>query len=192
VIIAPARSAIERVALVTGGLRGLGRAMALGLARDGYRVVAVGHIAGDVPAFDADATAFAHRVLPLVADLRAPAECDRTIAATIDRFGRVDILINNAGVTFTTISPDRHRKLPKFWDIPDHIVQTTMDTNYVVADRMARRLAPQLMEQGWGRIINVTTKLDTMNHPGSSPYGPPRPRSKWRRKSGPRRWLAAA
>jgi 3-oxoacyl-[acyl-carrier protein] reductase len=110
--------------------------------------------------------------VPLVADLRAPAECDRTIAETIDRFGRVDILVNNAGVTFTTISPNRHPTASKFWDIPDHIVQTTMDTNYVVADRMARRLAPRLIEQGWGRIINVTTKLDTMNRPGSSPYGP--------------------
>ena len=46
-----------------------------------------------------------------------------------------------------------------------------MDTNYVAADQMGRRVAPMLVKQGWGRIINVTTKLDTMNRPGSVPYG---------------------
>jgi 3-oxoacyl-[acyl-carrier protein] reductase len=150
--------------------------MALGLARTGYGVLAVGHIAGDVDAVAAEirGTPLADRLVPLAADLRQPAECDRVIASTIERFGRVDILLNNAGVTFTYISPDRFRRPspPKFWEISDEIIQTTMDTNYVAADRMARRLAPKFVEQGWGRIINVTTKLDTMNRAGSSPYGP--------------------
>src|SRR5262245_837593 len=101
---------MSRVAIITGGLRGLGRAMALGLAREGFRVVAVGHIAEDVPPFAADAATFADRTLPLVADLRHPAECDRVIASTIAHFGRADILINNAGMTFTYISPDRFRR----------------------------------------------------------------------------------
>jgi NAD(P)-dependent dehydrogenase (short-subunit alcohol dehydrogenase family) len=47
-----------------------------------------------------------------------------------------------------------------------------MDTNYVVADQLARRVTPILMARGWGRIVNVTTKLDTMNRQGSVPYGP--------------------
>jgi 3-oxoacyl-[acyl-carrier protein] reductase len=47
-----------------------------------------------------------------------------------------------------------------------------MDTNYLVADQMARRVAPVMMAAGWGRIVNVTTKLDTMNRAGSVPYGP--------------------
>jgi NAD(P)-dependent dehydrogenase (short-subunit alcohol dehydrogenase family) len=166
----------QRTAIVTGGLRGLGRAMALGLAREGHRVAAVGHIAEDVEAMraDADATPFLDRLLLLAADLRQPAECDRVIAETVKRFGRVDILVNNAGVTFTYIAPDRYRRPspPKFWEISDEIVQTTMDTNFVAADRLARRLTPQLIAQGWGRIVNVTTKLTTMNMPGASPYGP--------------------
>jgi 3-oxoacyl-[acyl-carrier protein] reductase len=149
--------------------------MALGLARTGYGVLAVGHIVGDVDAITAETrdTPFADRLLPVAADLRQPAECDRVIARTIERFGRVDILVNNAGVTFTYISPDRFRRPspPKFWEISDEIIQTTMDTNYVAADRLARRLAPKLVEQGWGRIINVTTKLDTMNRAGTHPYG---------------------
>jgi 3-oxoacyl-[acyl-carrier protein] reductase len=150
--------------------------MALGLARTGYRVAAIGHIAEDSDRMTAaiKGTPLAERLLPQVADLRQPAACDSIIKHTVERFGQVDILVNNAGVTFTYIAPDRFRRPspPKFWEITDEIIQTTMDTNFVAADRLARRLAPAMIAQGWGRIINVTTKLDTMNRAGSSPYGP--------------------
>jgi 3-oxoacyl-[acyl-carrier protein] reductase len=165
---------MARIAIVTGGLRGLGRAMALALARAGHAVVAVGHLAEDVAAFSADSAAFAPRIFPLIADLRRPAECDRVVAATIARFGHADILVNNAGLTFTTIEPDRFRRAAprKFWEVCDEIVQSVMDTNYVAADQLARRLAGRMVANGFGRIINVTTRLDTMNRAGSSPYGP--------------------
>ena len=74
-------------AIVTGGLRGLGRAMTLGLARTGARVLAVGHIDADVPEMQALAVATGHldHVACLVADLRQPAECDRAVAACRER-----------------------------------------------------------------------------------------------------------
>lgn len=165
----------QRVALVTGGLRGLGQAMALGLARAGHRVAAVGHIAVDVPEFQLQAGALgaADRVLPLVADLRQAAECDRVVAETRDRFGRIDILVNNAGLTFTYIDSDRYRRpTPQyFWQVSDEIVDNVMATNVLAADRLSRRVAPAMVEAGWGRIVNVTTKLDTMNRLGTHPYG---------------------
>jgi NAD(P)-dependent dehydrogenase (short-subunit alcohol dehydrogenase family) len=55
--------------------------------------------------------------------------------------------------------------------VPDDIVRAVIETNYVAADQMARRVAPLMIERGWGRIVNVTTKLDTMNRPHTSPYG---------------------
>ena len=70
----------DTIAIVTGGLRGLGRAMALGLLAQGHRVTAVGHIHEDVAEMQAQAGAKADRLLPLVADLRQPAECDRVFA----------------------------------------------------------------------------------------------------------------
>jgi NAD(P)-dependent dehydrogenase (short-subunit alcohol dehydrogenase family) len=166
-----------KVAIVTGGLRGLGRAMAFGLSGAGYRVVAVGHIAEDVAEmWDAarDAGITADAIHPWVADIRAAAACDALVETTISRYGAVDILVNNAGLTFTTIAPDRFRRerLQRFYECGDTLVQAVMDTNFVAADRMARRVAPLMVERGWGRIINVTTKLDTMNRAGSSPYGP--------------------
>jgi 3-oxoacyl-[acyl-carrier protein] reductase len=165
----------QSVAIVTGGLRGLGRAMAFGLSRAGHNVVAIGHIDADIAAIEAEAAATKPegQILPLVADLRRPADCDRVVAMTRSRFGGVDILVNNAGLTFTTIDPARFRRAgpQKFWQVPDDIVRAVIETNYIAADQMARRVAPAMVEQGWGRIVNVTTKLDTMNRPHTSPYG---------------------
>jgi 3-oxoacyl-[acyl-carrier protein] reductase len=165
----------DKVALVTGGLRGLGRAMTLGLAASGYRVAAVGHILNDIADIEdmADSLKLREVILPLAADLREPNDCDEVIGKTLARFGSVDILVNNAGLTFTYIDPPRFRRgTPQnFWQVSDEIVENVIATNFLAADRMARRVAPAMLEAGWGRIINVTTKLDTMNRLGTHPYG---------------------
>ena len=165
----------DKVALVTGGLRGLGRAMTLGLAASGYRVAAVGHILNDIADIEdmADSLKLRELILPLAADLREPKDCDEVIGKTLARFGSVDILVNNAGLTFTYIAPPRFRRgTPQnFWQVSDEIVENVIVTNFLSADRMARRVAPAMLEAGWGRIINVTTKLDTMNRLGTHPYG---------------------
>jgi NAD(P)-dependent dehydrogenase (short-subunit alcohol dehydrogenase family) len=163
----------DKVALVTGGLRGLGRAMTLGLAASGYRVAR--HILNDIADIEdmADSLKLRELILPLAADLREPNDCDEVIGKTLARFGSVDILVNNAGLTFTYIDPPRFRRgTPQnFWQVSDEIVENVIVTNFLAADRMARRVAPAMLEAGWGRIINVTTKLDTMNRLGTHPYG---------------------
>jgi len=165
----------RRVAIVTGGLRGLGRTMAFGLARDGHSVLAVGHIDADVAEIEAATagTNVSGHILALVADLRRPSDCDRVVAMARERLGTPQILVNNAGLTFTTIDPARFRRPEpqKFWQVSDDIVRAVIETNYIAADQMARRVAPEIVAHGWGRIINVTTKLDTMNRPHTSPYG---------------------
>jgi 3-oxoacyl-[acyl-carrier protein] reductase len=148
--------------------------MTLGLLRIGHPVVAVGHLVEDVAPLLDLAGADAAALLPLVADLRRPDECDRVFGATQSRFGDPAILVNNAGLTFTYIDPARFRrdKPLRFWECSDEVIQNVLDTNYVAADQMARRAVPLMLCQGWGRVVNVTTKLDTMNRAGSSPYGP--------------------
>jgi len=165
----------DKVALVTGGLRGLGRAMTFGLAASGYRVAAVGHIFSDIADIEdmADSLNLREFILPLTADLREPNDCDVVVGETLARFGSVDILVNHAGLTFTYIDPPRFRRgTPQnFWQVSDEIVENVIATNFLAADRLARRVAPAMLEAGWGRIINVTTKLDTMNRLGTHPYG---------------------
>ncbi len=165
----------DRIALVTGGLRGLGKAMSLGLARAGYPVMAVGHIESDVAEMEEAAASLQlrDRLRPLVADLRRPDECDRVVAETRSRFGALDMLVNNAGLTFTYIDPPRFSRgtvLP-FYTVDDEIIDNVITTNYLAADRLSRRVAAAMVEKGWGRIVNVTTKLDTMNRTGTHPYG---------------------
>src|SRR4051794_18234581 len=146
----------DQVAIVTGGARGLGRAMTLGLARAGATVVAVGHIEDDLAPLAGDARDLPGRVLPVLADLRRPAECDRVVALARQQ-GGVPMLVNNAGLTFTTITPDKFRRsdVQRFYEVNDAIVQAVMDTNYMAADQLARRVAPLQVEAGWGRIVNV-------------------------------------
>ncbi|GAC1345657.1 MAG: 3-oxoacyl-ACP reductase FabG [Acetobacteraceae bacterium] len=150
--------------------------MALGLAEAGVAVVATGHIAADLAPFEAALAARGVSALGhgCVADIRDPAACDELLELAQVRFGGLDILVNNAGLTFTTTAPDRYRweRPQRFYECGDAVVAAVMDTNFVAADRLARRVAPVLVERGWGRIVNVTTKLDTMNRAGSSPYGP--------------------
>ncbi len=168
--------------------------MALGLAGVGHGVLAVGHLPEDIAELTKDAAArgVANNVKPLIADIRKPDACDRVIETALDHrafdrdrsdsdqrqvaleaFGSVDILVNNAGLTFTYIWPGRFRRTEpmRFWETSDEITRNVMDTNYVAATQMARRVAPICVAQGWGRIVNVTTKLSTMNQIGAMPYG---------------------
>ncbi len=161
-----------RVAIVTGAGRGLGRGMALGLARLGATVIGPADIASDFDGLK-PTDAVPGRILPLHADLRRSADCDAVVKAAQDA-GGVHILVNNAGLTLTYICPDLYRRPapPKFWEASDEIVQNVMDANFVAADKLARRVAPIMVKQGWGRIVNVTTMLQTMSRVGFSPYGP--------------------
>src|SRR5439155_22248419 len=85
-----------RVAIVTGGGRGLGRAMARGLARAGCKVVVTA--AREKTEIDEVASEFNDsRVLALTADVTQPEDCQRVVDATVAQFGRLDVLVNNAG-----------------------------------------------------------------------------------------------
>ncbi|MGH6815451.1 MAG: SDR family oxidoreductase, partial [Hyphomicrobiaceae bacterium] len=112
-------------------------------------------------------------ILPVHADLRRSADCDEVVKRAADA-GGAHILVNNAGLTLTYVCPDLYRRPapPKFWEASDEIVQNVLDTNFIAADKLARRVAPIMVEQGWGRIVNVTTMLQTMHRIGFSPYGP--------------------
>jgi NAD(P)-dependent dehydrogenase (short-subunit alcohol dehydrogenase family) len=85
-----------RVAVITGGGRGLGAAMALGLAQAGYRVVITA--AQERTEIDAVAAqAQSDQIIPVIADVTREEDCERVVDTALTRFGRLDILINNAG-----------------------------------------------------------------------------------------------
>ncbi len=166
-----------RVAIITGGGRGLGRAMALGLARAGAHVVItasrerseIESVANEVLQ-----TGDEDRVLPLIADVAKEEDCGRVVDTAVERFGRLDILINNAGRGMKYVSNSFLTEPTQFWNIDPKIWRMVIDTNVNGPFLMARRAAPVMLKAGWGRIVNITMNHETMRRRGFSPYGPRR------------------
>lgn len=161
-----------RTAIVTGGGRGLGRAMTLALVEAGANVTAVMHIADDMEPLKAACADLKGGVLPLMADVQDYAACEGAVAAAREAFGGLDIVVNNAGVGLLLISETYNTVPTKFWDGTTDAWHQIVRTNFLGTYHMARAAVPHLLERGWGRIINVTTSLTTMQRPGYSPYGP--------------------
>ncbi|MHA1108251.1 MAG: SDR family NAD(P)-dependent oxidoreductase [Alphaproteobacteria bacterium] len=163
----------DKVVIITGGGRGLGRAMTLSLAAAGAKVVAAMHIADDLEPLEADARALAGdgAVHAVLADIRHPDDCADLVRTAITRFGRLDVLVNNAGVGMLLFSENYTSEPTKFWQAAVDPVRTVIETNLFAPFLMAREAMPHMLEQGWGRIINVTTSIHTMQRRGYFPYG---------------------
>ena len=162
----------DKVIIVTGGGRGLGREMALGFVRSGAAGIAItaSNSPGQVQevADEINRIAGKNYALPAVADVTKRADCERVVKETIDKFGAVHVLINNAGKGQNFIGDDR---IP-FWEADTDGWRAIVDTNINGPFLMAFAAVPQFRRQGWGRIINITKNRDSMHRPHNSPYGP--------------------
>ena len=169
-------SVTGKICIITGGPRGLGRAMTLALVNAGAKVVAPGHIEEDIPLIEADASAVmgnsGGEVYPMVVDLRQPDDCRKIVEPTLEKFGRIDVLMNNAGLGMRPFSENFMTDPVKFWEEDIAQVQATFDTNAMGPFNMARHAVPHMVKQGWGRVLNVTTSIGTMQRRGFFPYGP--------------------
>lgn len=137
-----------RVAIVTGGSRGIGRGIALELAREGAAVM-VNHVA----AHDAAASIVAEieetggRTKAFAADVGDRSACESLVDATVSEFGRLDVLVNNAG-----ICPFRD-----FFDIDDEVWDQTFRTNLYGSFALSQTAAKVMAEQGSGAIVHVSS-----------------------------------
>jgi len=165
------RGEASNVAIVTGGGRGLGAAMALGLARSGYRVViTAARERAEIEAVAAEAET--GRVYPIVADVTREEECERAVDAALRRFGSLDILVNNAGRGMKYISEAFMTEPTRFWEADPNAWRLVIDTNVNGPFFMARAAVRPMLRNHWGRIINISMNRDTMRRAGFSPYGP--------------------
>jgi 3-oxoacyl-[acyl-carrier protein] reductase len=161
-----------KVAIVTGAGRGLGQVMSLGLLEAGARVAAVEI---DAPALEetesaADQRGSGERIQGVVADITRDDSAPKIVRATIEHFGRLDILVNNAGINTSLLRPEG-QPVGKFWEVTPTEFRRVIDVNVVAVFLMTRAALPVMLKQGWGRIINVTTSLDTMYRAAMQPYG---------------------
>lgn len=159
-----------RVAVVTGGGRGLGRAMGLALARAGCRVVITA--AREADEIAQVAAIGGERVLALQADVTREEDCARVVATALERFGRLDVLVNNAGRGMKYVSEQFLTEPTRFWEVRPEVFRLVVDTNVNGPFLMARAVVPTMLRAGWGRIVNVSMNRETMQRAGFSPYGP--------------------
>ncbi|MBI2490987.1 MAG: 3-oxoacyl-[acyl-carrier-protein] reductase [Candidatus Rokubacteria bacterium] len=150
-----------RVAVVTGGTRGIGAAIATSLAEDGAAVVVSGRDADRLGRVAKELEGQGRAVLAVAADAAKREDCDRLVDAAKERFGRIDILVNNAGITRDGLLV---RMKDEDWD-------RVMEVNLRGAFLMTRAAAKAMVRQkSGGRVINIASTAGAMGNAGQANY----------------------
>jgi 3-oxoacyl-[acyl-carrier protein] reductase len=149
-----------RVAVVSGGAKGIGRAVSVCLASEGAKVVVSGRDGAALEALVAELAGQGREALAVPADMAKPADVEALAAKTLEAFGRADILINNAGVTKDGLLL---RMSEADWD-------TVLDTNLKGAFLCMREFARPMMKQRWGRIVNMSSVIGLIGNAGQANY----------------------
>ena len=170
-----------RVALITGAAGGIGQALARAFVGAGLRVALCDTAKDGLDRLRNELGADRTITLPL--DVSDPAACRDSVARTIARFGRLDVLVNNAAIGMSAVREDHMRRVVQIEDIAPELWARFMAVNLSGPFYMAHAAVPGMRAQKFGRIINVTTSFFTMLNPGFSPYGPA--------KSGLEAWSAS-
>ena len=158
-----------KTAIVTGAGRGLGKAMAQGLINAGANVALVEL---DQDALDQAVSEIDEGCIAAPGDVSNPDDAKRIVEDTMAAFGGVHILVNNAG-----LGPERFRDTDRsnakmIWEIDLADWRLYLDVNTTGHFVMTQAVMPHLLAQNWGRIVNVTTSLDTMTNYTNGAYGP--------------------
>jgi len=161
------------VVAMTGASVGLGRSMSLALAEAGARVVLAAPELDLLEAVAAEIESLAGpgRSLAVKTDITVRADCERMLAESIRRFGKLDVLVNNAR------RPVRGPGLPPagnflpFWESNPDIWRESVEVNVNGTFLMSHVVTPHLIRNGWGRIVNINTSLGGLSQGRNSPYG---------------------
>jgi len=150
-----------KVAIVTGASRGIGRATAIALAAEGAKVV-VNYASSNSAAAQvvAEITAMGSEAIALAADVSKADQVDALVNATMEQWGRIDVLVNNAGITRDTLLL---RMKPEDW-------QAVIDLNLTGVFLCTRAVSKIMLKQKSGRIVNITSVAGQMGNPGQANY----------------------
>ncbi|MEO7428041.1 MAG: SDR family NAD(P)-dependent oxidoreductase, partial [Acidimicrobiales bacterium] len=149
-----------RVAIVTGASQGIGRAITLTLAAEGADVVLAARRLPGLEAVAAEVVTLGRQAEVVQADVATPEGAAAVVEATLAAFGRVDILVNNAG-----------KGAPKaMLELTDDDWHDSFELNLMSAVRLSLACVPLMKEQGWGRIINISSRVGREPDPYFAPY----------------------
>jgi 3-oxoacyl-[acyl-carrier protein] reductase len=150
----------DRVALVTGGGTGMGRATAIEMARCGARIVVLGRRAGPIEGCANLIREIGGRAIAISADIRLPEQIENAMQRIKDEFGQLDILVNNAGLTRDNLLM---RLKDDDWD-------AVLDANLRGAFASIRAASRGMMKRRWGRIINIASIVGITGNKGQANY----------------------
>jgi 3-oxoacyl-[acyl-carrier protein] reductase len=150
----------NRVAIITGGGQGIGLAVAERMLENGAALAIWDR---DQQLLEALARRFAGnaRVLPLHADIGDTASVDAAVAATLERFGKIDILVNNAAI----VGPNANT-----WEYPPQAFMDVVHIGLVGTYFVCRAVVPHMIEKGYGRIVNLASVAGKEGNPGAPAY----------------------
>ena len=161
----------KKIAIVTGAASGIGRAMTLGLLDAGVDVAAVDRNEAGLAALAATVQGKPGAMQSIPADLARPEAFDMIVSTVLSRSGKIDVLVNNAGIGQSSIKADQRRNPLRFWEITPEHWQRFLTVNATAPIMMARAVVPHMLRAGSGRVITVTTSLGTMVRAGYLLYG---------------------
>lgn len=162
-------AADNKAVIVTGAASGIGLAMTMGLLEAGHDVTAVDRNAGALTELARQATRSTGRLHTVTADLAHPDSFAHVAGAALIEFGRIDALVNNAGIGQASVRSDR--KPIRFWETTAEQWGRFIAINAAGPINMARAVLPQMLAAKRGRIVTVTTSLGTMVREGYLLYG---------------------
>ena len=158
----------DRVAIVTGGGRGIGRAIAEAFAGEGARVV----VTAAREQREIEAVAAKIGGAAVLADVSSRDAVQRLVDAVLSQFGRIDILVNNAARGMKFVNASFMTDPRPFWEADPDAWRMVIDTNVSGVFLMTRSVIPHMLARRAGRIINVSINRETMRRKGFTPYGP--------------------
>lgn len=162
-----------KTVLMTGADRGLGRAMSLGLAEQGARVVLASPVIDGLKQVAAEIEKIAGpgRALAVKTDITDLASCENCLRASIGEFGALHVLVNNARRLRRDAGKADQVGHPLFWETDPQLYRETVEVNVSGTFFMTRTVTPYFLKQGYGKIINLTTSIRNFYSRRQSPYG---------------------
>ena len=157
-----------KVAIITGGGRGIGKAIAEAFAREGAKtIVTAARMKNEIEQVASNIGGIA-----VLADVSNKDDVRKLVDAVLSNFGRIDILVNNAARGMKFVNESFMTEPRPFWEADADMWRMVIDTNVSGIFLMTQAVVPHMLKRQFGRVINISINYETMKRKGLTPYGP--------------------